>query len=127
MPEEQLRLRLQLEPPPESDARETDALARRLQHELLQLDVDSVHPLAQGPAPDGARAIEVMALGALVASMARSPELLKTVCSTVQAWVSTSHARSVELQLDGDSIKLSGVSSAEQQRLIQLFIDRHTR
>src|SRR5437764_8291883 len=95
--DDRLQVRLRLDPGLDSDASETDLLTRRLRQQLLLLEVDSVEPVTQGPAPDGARAIEVMAIGALVATMAKSPELLKTVCGSVQAWLGASHSRSVEL------------------------------
>jgi hypothetical protein len=34
--------------------------------------------------------------------------------------------RTVRLELDGDALELSQASAADQQRLIELFVSRHT-
>jgi hypothetical protein len=58
-------------------------------------------------------------------TLAQSPELFKALANVLQSWLGSRPARSVELQIGGDTLKVSGVSSDEQQRLIQLFVDRH--
>ena len=60
-------------------------------------------------------------VGSLLVTMARSPELLKTLVGAVQGWLSSQHSRSVELQIGGDTLKVGGLSAAEQGRLIDLF------
>ena len=43
----------------------------------------------------------------------------------VQSWLAGQQARAVELQIGGDTLKVSGLSSDEQRRLIDLFVKRH--
>ena len=59
-------------------------------------------------------------------TLGAAPATLRAVVGTVKAWLARSAARSVKLELDGDVIEVSGVSSADQQRLIELWIERHS-
>lgn len=120
-----LTLALQLDGGPDTDAEELDELTRRLRGELLLLDVQSVEPLPAGEAPPGTRGPDVVAIGGLLITLARSGDMLKPLVSVIQSWLHAQPARSVELQIAGDTLKLSGVSSAEQARLVDLFVQRH--
>jgi hypothetical protein len=111
-----------------ADAERLDALTGRLRQELLQLDVDDVQRTTAGPAPDGARAVDVAAIGALVVSIGSTAVGLKDVVSVVRGWLSRGDGvrRTVKIQIDGDALELSEVSISEQDRLVNLFVDRHT-
>ena len=127
MRDDALKLILQLETTEHADAQEVDELAQRLRLELLQADVLSVEPVVAGEAPPGTRAADVAALGALLVTLTHSPDVLKAVVGAIQGWLHSQPVRTVELQIAGDSLKLSGVSSADQARLINLFVERHAR
>ncbi|HEY3082262.1 MAG TPA: hypothetical protein VGM69_20445 [Chloroflexota bacterium] len=125
MDKDLLSLTVQVEGGADTDAQELDELTRRLRQQLLELDVRSVQPVEAGEPPPGARAADVMVLGSLLVTLVRSPELIKTVVGVVQGWLAGQHARTVELQIGGDTLKVGGLSSAEQRRLIDLFVERH--
>ena len=110
-----------------ADAERLDALTGRLRQELLRLDVDDVRRAAGGPAPDGARAVDAAAIGALVVSLGSTAVGLKEVVTVVRGWLSRGDGvkRTVKIQIDGDTLELSEVSAAEQDRLVALFVDRH--
>jgi len=116
---------LQIDAGPDSTAEEIDELTRRLREELLLLDVRSAEPLVQGEPPTGTRGADVVALGGLLVTLATSGDTLKMVMGVVQSWLHAQPARSVEMQIAGDTLKLSGASSAEQARLVDLFVQRH--
>lgn len=109
-----------------ADAERLDTLTGYLRQELLDLDTGQVSPLRVGEAPAGARAFDVVAVGGLVVSLVNS-ETLRAVVAQVKNWLfrgpSTAHA--VRLEIDGDAIDLSAASTAEQERLIELFVTRH--
>jgi hypothetical protein len=109
-----------------ADARELEEATRLLRRQLLQLDVAAVGPVVAGPAPDDTRAVELMVLGSMLVTLTKSPELLKALMGTIQAWLGARQGRSVELQIDGDALKVSGISSDQQQQLIALFVERHS-
>jgi hypothetical protein len=109
-----------------ADAERLDTLTGYLRQELLDLDAGQVSPLRAGDSPAGARAFDVVAVGGLVVSLINS-DALRAVVATVKNWLSrgqsTTHA--IRLEIDGDTIDLSAASTAEQERLIELFVTRH--
>ena len=110
-----------------ADAERIEALTGHLRRELLELDVDDVQPARGGPAPDGARAVDLAVIGALIVSLGSSAASLKDVVTVVRGWLSRGAGakRTLKLQIGGDSLELSEVSVAEQDRLIEMFIRRH--
>jgi hypothetical protein len=58
-------------------------------------------------------------------SLARSPGALRAVAKAVHRWVTAQQNRTARLELDGDTIELTGVSSRDQERLVELWVDRH--
>jgi hypothetical protein len=112
-----------------ADAERLDALTGYLRAELLQLDVDDVTPAQAGEVPADARAIDVVALGGLVVSLGRTAAGLKDVVMAVRGWLSRGDGvrRTVKIQIDGDVLELSEVSAAEQDRIVDLFVQRHGR
>jgi hypothetical protein len=127
MPDDVLQVGLQLDAGPDTDEREIDTLTARLRQELLELDVESVDPVRAGEAPPDTRGIDLMVLGGLLVTLSKSPELLKMVIASVQSWVAGRQGRSIEVQIEGDTLKVSGVSSDQQRQLIALFVERHGR
>jgi hypothetical protein len=120
------RLALRVETEADAPDEELDRLTGRLRDELLDLDVADVKRGTAGQAPAGARGIDPEALGHLLVTLATAPATLRAVVGTVRAWLNRSAARSVKLELDGDAIEVTGVSSADQQRLIDQWIERHS-
>ncbi len=128
MADELLRVKLLLDGGADIDAQEVDRLTGQLRRQLLKLDVHSVDWVLEGEAPRATRAPDAIAVGALaVAFVAHSPEMLKLVVAAVQSWLASHQGRSVELQLAGESLKVSGISSEDQRRLIELFVAHHGR
>jgi hypothetical protein len=112
-----------------ADAERLDALTGYLRDELLQLDVEDVERAQAGDVPPGARAIDVVALGGLVVSLGRTAAGLKEVVAAVRRWLSRGDGvrRTVKIEIDGDTLELSEVTVAEQDRLVDLFVRRHAR
>ena len=119
-------LALRLDAGTDASDEELDRLTGRLRDELLELDVEAVRRRSAGDAPEGARGIDPEALGHLLVTLGAAPATLRAVVGAVKAWLARSAARSVKLELDGDVIEVSGVSGADQQRLIELWIERHS-
>jgi len=118
-----LRLDLDATAGPEELFRLTDGLRR----ELLEIGVGGVRRGTDGQAPDGARALDAQSAGTLLVSLVTAPEALRAVVGAVRGWLARSRARSVYLELDGDVVHVTGVSSAEQTRLIDAWIARRAR
>ena len=109
----------------DTDAEELAQLTNRLRDELLGLDVDTVYSASGGEAPDSSKGIDLLAAGGLVVKFVLRHELLQSIIGSVRSWLGRQHARSIKLTLDGDSLELTGVSSAEQDRLVELWVMRH--
>ena len=97
----------------------------QLRGELLSLDVEAVELPHGGEPPPGSRGVELAALGALAVSFAQS-QMLGTIVAAVRSWLAVSQQRSVKLELDGDVLELTGVSSKEQRRLTDEWLRRHS-
>jgi hypothetical protein len=111
-----------------ADAERLDALTGYLRRDLIELDVDDVTALAAGPPPAGSRAIDATAVGGLLVALGSSADGLRSVVSAIQAWLGRGSGarRTIRLELGGDALELSQASAADQERLIGLFISRHS-
>jgi hypothetical protein len=110
---------------PDSDDEEIAEATLQLRRELFDADVDAAEAHGQGEPPPGSRAVDVAALGALVVNVADS-QLLAAVVAAVRSWLAGSPRRSIKLELGGDSLELTGVSSRDQRRLTDEWLARHT-
>lgn len=112
----------------DADAERLDQLSSMLRTELLQLDVDDVVPVPAGPPPAGARALDAVVVGGLLIKLADSAAL-RSVVDTVRRWLGRgggATARSVRLEIGGDVLEISGASATDQERLVSLFVRRHS-
>jgi hypothetical protein len=109
---------------PRVDQEYLDELASSLRAMLLDADVVDVRPLQGSEAPAGAKAGEVAVIGTLLVTLAQSTEAFTTVVHAVRNWLAGHPSRIVKLQVDGNVIELTGATSVEQRRLIDLFIER---
>jgi len=111
-----------------ADAERLAALAGYLRGELLRLDVEDVTALPTGEAPPGARGVDAAAIGALLVAVGQSANGLASVVAAIRDWLRRGEGtrRSVRLELDGDALELGQASAADQERLIGLFVSRHS-
>jgi hypothetical protein len=111
-----------------ADAERLSAITQYLRRELVDLEsVDDVSAEPGGPAPDGSRALDAIAVGGLLVSIANS-HAIRSVVAAVRGWLRRSPdpvTRTVRLELDGDVLELSGATSDEQERVVELFLSRH--
>jgi hypothetical protein len=110
-----------------ADSERTDTLTGYLRADLIELDVADVAVLAEGAAPTGARSGVVAVVGGLLVSLGDAAGGLASVVTAIAQWLKRGETakRSIRLELDGDVLELSHPSSADERRLIELFISRH--
>ncbi len=106
------------------DAEHLAQLTYRLRAELLDLDVDAVQVAAAGEAPGDSKGVSLLAAGGLLVRFV-GRDALQSIVGSVRSWLGRQHCRSIKLTLDGDSLELTEVTSAEQDRLIDLWVARH--
>lgn len=112
-----LRIRL----PEDRDAEELARAAGQLREELLELDVLRVEPVGD-TAPEGAKGLGEL-MGWLMLQLGTMGGL-RSVVDTAGAWASRSD-REVEISYGGDVLRVTGVSSAQQERIIDAWLARH--
>ena len=110
-----------------ADAERVDLLTGHLRRDLDQLDVEQVSPLPAGEAPPGTRAMDAATVGGLLVALGQSGTALAAVVSAIRGWLARSPgpARTVRVELGGDVLELSQASASDQDRLIELFVQRH--
>lgn len=121
---ERRELMVEVEAPADADADELAQLTNRLRNELLGLDVEAVYSVSD-EAPDSSKGIDLLAAGGLVVGFVLRPDVLQSIIDGVRSWLGRQRARSIKLTLDGDSLELTRASTAEQKRLIELWVMRH--
>jgi len=114
---------VQVRPTSDEETDELLDLTDGLREELLALDVDDVRPVEDPEAPEGAKGIAAIA-GWLAVQLA-SAEGLRTAVDALRGWA-TQRRREVEVTIAGDTLKLSGVSAGEQERIIDAWLARHS-
>ena len=107
-----------------ADPARLEELTTRLRSELLELDVNDVERMSAGSAPDGSKAIELAAIGALIVTMEQSGALVAKVVSTIREWLKRDPepTRAVKITLGDQTIELTAASSDQQDRLVAEFI-----
>jgi hypothetical protein len=108
-----------------ADAAELDRASARLRQELLLLDIDDVRRVHEGAPPPGARAVDIVALGALLVNLGPTAGALNSVLHALKDWVGRSSDRKVVIKIDDDQIELSNATAEQQQVLINSFLSRH--
>ena len=70
----------------------------------------------------------VATVGALLIALGQSAESLRSVVSAITHWLRRGEGtgRAVRLELGGDALELSQATTADQERLIELFISEHS-
>ena len=104
------------------DDERTDAAARHVLAALRDFpEVASVGLASGGPAPDGARSGEVVALGGLVVTMLSQPEAVGAVMRFVADRVRRGGG-SVEVQVDGQVLKIERATAEQVDVLVDAFV-----
>ena len=119
-------LRLQLS----EEGADAERLAVRvgyLRAKLRRLDVEDVRAFPAGEPLPGARLVGMAAVGALLIALRQTAEALRSVVSAIRDWLRRGEGtgRAVRLEL-GDALGLSQASVADQERLVELRVRRHS-
>jgi hypothetical protein len=113
---------LQVLPMADSDTEELADLAAELHAELLGVDGTSVAPLPAEAAPERAKGLGDVA-GWLVAQFGTLDGLRALVAAVRGFAVRT--GRTVEVNIGEDHLKVTGVTSQQQEEIINTWLARH--
>ncbi len=111
------------------DTEEMERLTQLLRRELLDLDsdIESVKPAIIDKAPTGSKVVEPFSWGTLLLALAASGGVLTTLITAIQSWLLRRGSCSVTLEIGGDKLQITGISSEDQKRLINEWINRHSK
>ena len=107
----------------DEDAEQLDDLTAMLREELLELDVAAVEPIMQDQPPEEAKGV-VAALGGWLA-IHLGPAGLKAIVNAVVAWAGR-NSKTVEISLNGNTLKLTGTSADVQSRILEEYFARQS-
>jgi hypothetical protein len=126
MPDDRLAVQLELSFEPDLDPEEEATLARRLRQTLSGLDVDGVD---FAPLPTAAAGAKGMALDwtQLLLTLSASGGVLTSVIAALRPWLTGDQRRSVTATIGKDKLTVTGISPAEQHRLITAWLKRHEK
>jgi hypothetical protein len=127
MPENPGQLSVNLQVDDDIGPLEYEELTAALQRELLQLDVSAVDRVPAGPVPEGARGVDLAALGELIVKFGESAPVLGQVVEVIRAWASRSPKRTATLTIGDDKLELSGLSEKDQRLVIRDWMARHAK
>jgi Effector Associated Constant Component 1 len=114
---------VQVLPFADGDLEELTALTARLRDELLELDVAGVDDVPAPDVPGDAKGVGAVT-GWLVVQLGAAGGA-RALLEIVRQWV-TRTRHEVEVTWGGDSLKVSGVSSAQQEKIIDAWLARHS-
>ena len=113
---------LQVLPVADSDAEELADLTAELHAELLCVDGTSVAPLPAETTPEGAKGLGDVA-GRLVAQFG-TLDGLRVLMAAVRGFAART-GRTVEVNIGEDHLKVTGVTSQQQEEIIVAWLARH--
>lgn len=79
------------------DATELDELTRQLKNEIDELSVDSVEQVSEGVAPDGTKALDTLAIGEMVVTLA--PTIIPPLFALFTSWVDRKPSTPVKIKV----------------------------
>jgi hypothetical protein len=109
-----------------ADEARTDLLHRQLRAQLVEEPVLEVTELQPADVPNGARGVDAASVSTLAIAILGSGGLSALIAS-VRDWLGRGHAapRTVRLEISGETLELTGATTGEQERLVDLFVARH--
>jgi len=120
-----LQVRLHIIGVSEADEEDLAVLTQRLCNELSELDLDSVKIASAGEVPAGAKAGDPFTWGQLLLTLAASGGVLTTLINVLQSWVCRQERCRLTMEIGEDKLEIQGISSQEEQRLIEAWIRHH--
>jgi hypothetical protein len=106
------------------DDLELEEATLQLRRELIELDVEGVEARSYGDPGPGVRSVDLIGLGSLVVNVVQS-EAFKEVVTAIISWLGRRRQGAVKLEVNGDVLELTGLSSQEQRRVCDEWLRRN--
>ncbi len=121
------KLIVKINPIPDLDLEELEQLTKKLRQELLELDIESAEFATTGEKIIGAKAGDPINWGTIIITLLAAGGVATKLIDLSQAWLTQNQQQSIVLEIDGDKLEIKGISSEEQQKLIDMWIERHSK
>jgi hypothetical protein len=110
---------------------ELERITYNLRDDLAELDLVERIDLVtkEGAVPKHSKSGTEVALGSLLVTLGGSVagNVIPILASTLQSWLTRHERRTISLEIGGDKLQLTGVSDKDQERLIDAWINRHSK
>lgn len=103
---------------------ELDRQTRLVRRDLAELGVGRVEHVTGGAIPDGARAVDAVEVGQLIAMVPPTAAALRALIDNLGSWFTAGKDRRVVVEIDGDRLELGSASVTEQSSVVRAWIDR---
>lgn len=127
MADETLQIMLNIDAGTETDLQELEELTQQLHKELIHLDVESVDIARTGEEPVRAKVVEPVSWGTIIVTLLATGGVVTTLINAIQSWLTRHERRSITIEIGGDKLLITGITSKEQQQLIDAWISRYTK
>jgi len=117
------RLLLRVMAVPDSDAKELADLCERLRVELLELDLPSVAQHTEREEPERAKGFGQLTNWLIIQFV--TLDGLRAALAAVRRFASRT-GRTVEVSIDGDSLRLTAATAQQQEQVIDAWLARHS-
>ncbi|MGW4124427.1 hypothetical protein [Nocardia sp. NPDC004711] len=114
-------LLVQVDPIEGDEVGDTAAAARLLRAQLLGIDIDAAEPVSDSELPEGAKSLSALSV---TVGVRLGVAALGKVVAKIREWVAHS-GRTVEVTLDGETIKITGGFPEQQDLVINAWLARH--
>lgn len=103
---------------PDTHAEQVQELTQNLRDAVLDAPIDDARPATAGPPPPGAKSGELIAIGALVVTLA--PIVVEGLVTVLTSWLSRQPS-DVEIEVDGRRFR-GQVTRAQRDELVAAFL-----
>jgi hypothetical protein len=123
--QEKTQLILYVYPDSEVSSEELAESTMDLREEILELDIEQVDFVSSEGVPPQSKGDPSFTWGTLLLTLAASGGVLTVLINLLKEWLTRHERRRVMLEMNGDKLEVTGVSSEEQQRLIDKWLIRN--
>lgn len=128
MTQQNVKLTVKQEIGHEIESNELEFLSQQLRKELMDLDVAYVDHISTSNSDEKTKVGPAFHWGELLIALAASGGVLHALIAFLREWSLLRQNKTIiKLELDGDKIEVAGNPSNEQQRLIDAWLERHSK
>lgn len=123
----QIKLFIGSDPDLELDSEDLEKSTQRLRREILSLNVEAVDLLKIVDKPSKSKVGDPISWGTIIVTLLATRGVITTLINAIASWLTQYERRIITLEIGGDKLQITGISSEEQKRLIDAWIERNAK